>query len=82
MPAGAVAGAGLAGSFMQSNAASNAAKAQTRAAQIAAATQMQMYQQTRSDLAPYRDLGQYAGKHAAEPAHGPDFPNRHGSGGA
>ncbi|MCJ2039548.1 hypothetical protein MKK55_11435 [Methylobacterium sp. J-059] len=60
MPAGAMigggaisAGAGLIGS-------SQAASAQKKAAQIASATQLQMYDQTRKDLAPYRDLGTYA----------------------
>lgn len=55
------AGAGLLGGFMQSSAASSAAKSQERAAQIAAQTQKQMYDQTRADLAPYRDIGSYAG---------------------
>lgn len=34
-----------------------AADAQTQAAQIAAQTQMAMYQQTRKDLSPFRDIG-------------------------
>ncbi|SFF76692.1 hypothetical protein [Methylobacterium sp. yr596] len=55
------AGAGLLGGIMQSNAAGQAAKAQERAAQIAAATQKAMYDQTRADLAPYRDIGINAG---------------------
>lgn len=35
----------------------DAANAQKKAAQQASQTEMQMYQQTRSDLAPYRDFG-------------------------
>lgn len=61
MPTGAIiggsvasAGAGLIGS-------SQASAAQTKAAKIAAQTQQVMYDQTRADLAPYRDIGTYAG---------------------
>jgi hypothetical protein len=58
---GAVAGAlgsvvGAGASLMGS---SSAAKAQTKAAQLAADTQMKMYQTTRGDLEPYRNLGSY-----------------------
>ncbi|ACS41682.1 hypothetical protein [Methylorubrum extorquens] len=41
--------------------ANSAANASKKAAQIAAATQMQMYNQTRTDLEPFRQVGEYAG---------------------
>lgn len=49
--------AGVAGSAISSSAASDAADTQASAANNAAALQEQQYQQTRGDLAPYRDLG-------------------------
>jgi hypothetical protein len=60
---GAVAGAvgGLASAGASLFGSSEAASAQKKAAQIAAQTQMAMYNQTRADLAPYRDIGSYAG---------------------
>jgi len=61
MPAGAIAGSGVLSAGANLFGSSNAAKAQTKAAQIASQTQLQMYGQTRSDLSPYRDLGSYAG---------------------
>jgi hypothetical protein len=61
MPAGAVAGIGavgsIAGGIMGSNASSDAAAAQVKAAKLAAKTQKEMYEQTRGDLSPYRDVG-------------------------
>jgi hypothetical protein len=60
---GAVAGAlgGVASAGASLFGSSEAASAQKKAAQIAAQTQMAMYNQTRADLAPYRDIGSYAG---------------------
>lgn len=69
MPVGAVAGAaGLGGALISSSAAKSAAKTQANAAttagqyQLEAANraadlQLQMYNQTRNDLAPYRQMG-------------------------
>lgn len=53
----AILGSAVIGGISTMFGASKAAKAQTNAANIAAQTQMNMYNQTRSDLAPYRDLG-------------------------
>lgn len=50
--------AGIAGSVINSNAASDAASTQAAAANRAADLAMQQYQQTRTDLAPYRNFGQ------------------------
>lgn len=61
MPVGAIVGGGVASAGAGLIGASEAASAQKKAAKIAAATQMAMYNQTRSDLAPYRDIGSYAG---------------------
>lgn len=61
MPVGAIAGSGVLSAGASLFGSSQASKAQTKAAQIAAQTQMAMYNQTRADLAPYRDLGTYAG---------------------
>src|SRR6185312_13199349 len=55
--AGASAAAGLASSAIGSGAASSAASTQAAAADQASANAMAQYQQTRSDLAPYRDAG-------------------------
>lgn len=56
-----VAGAGLVGSYMSSqnssNAAQKAAQAQQNAADQSNATELQMYNQSRSDLAPWRNVG-------------------------
>lgn len=60
MPAGAIAGSGVLSAGASLFGSSSAAKSQEKAAQIAAQTQMAMYNQTRSDLGPYRDLGNYA----------------------
>lgn len=49
--------AGIAGSAMSSDAAGDAAQTQADAANRAADLQWKQYEQTRSDLAPYRDLG-------------------------
>jgi hypothetical protein len=61
MPAGAIAGSGVLSAGASLFGSSSAAKSQEKAAQIAAQTQMAMYNQTRSDLGLYRDLGSYAG---------------------
>lgn len=53
----AVAGGALVSGYMNSQAADSAADAQRSAADSANATQKYMYDQTRSDLAPYRDAG-------------------------
>ncbi len=50
-------GANLAGSIIQSNQASKAAQAEQAAAEKALALQSNIYQQQRSDLAPYRNAG-------------------------
>lgn len=59
--AAAIAGAGVVGgvasSVIGANAAQSAADTQADAANNAAALQQQQYEQTRSDLQPYRDLG-------------------------
>lgn len=47
----------VAGGAMASSAASKASKAQARSAQQAADVQREQYEQTRADLAPYRDMG-------------------------
>src|SRR6185312_15943154 len=49
--------AGVAGSVISSGAAKSAASTQAAAADQASANAMAQYQQTRSDLAPYRDAG-------------------------
>ena len=61
MPAGAIAGSGVLSAGANLFGANSAAKAQTKAAQIASQTQLKMYDQTRQDLSPYRDIGAYAG---------------------
>lgn len=61
MPVSAIAGSGVLSAGANLFGSSNAAKAQTKAAQIASQTQLAMYNQTRNDLSPYRDLGTYAG---------------------
>ena len=50
-------GLGAASAITSSNASKSAANAQTKAAADANATQLQMYNQTRSDLGPYRQAG-------------------------
>lgn len=57
----AIVGAGVVGAAGTAYAASKAADAQTAAADKAQATQMAMYDTTRGDLAPYRDMGVSAG---------------------
>jgi hypothetical protein len=57
MASTAILGSAVIGGISTMFGASKAAKAQTNAAALAAQTQMNMYNQTRSDLAPYRDLG-------------------------
>lgn len=51
---------GLAGSAIQSSAASSAAKSQQNAANTATSDTLQMYNQSRADLAPYREAGDAA----------------------
>lgn len=57
----AVIGSAAVGAASTAFAANKAADAQTAAADKAAATQMGMYNQTRSDLAPFREMGTTAG---------------------
>jgi len=56
----AIVGSAVIGGISQSYAASKAADAQKEAANNAIALQQQQYQQTRSDLSPYRQIGQTA----------------------
>lgn len=56
----AVVGAGVVGAASSIYSSSKASDAQVQAANIAAQTQMRMYNQTRSDLAPYRQMGEDA----------------------
>lgn len=59
----AVLGSAVVGGIASMFGASKAAKAQQNAAATAQETAMKMYNQTRADLAPYRDLGtKYAGE--------------------
>jgi hypothetical protein len=51
---------GVIGSLISSDAAGDAADAQVAAANQSAAVQKQMYDQSRTDMAPYRDVGQNA----------------------
>jgi hypothetical protein len=53
----AIIGSAIVGGIASSSAASKASKAQSRAAQQAADVQERMYQQSREDLAPFRDTG-------------------------
>jgi hypothetical protein len=53
-------GASILGGILGSSSASKAAKAQAQAAQQSAQLQREMYQQTRSDLSPFRVAGQTA----------------------
>jgi hypothetical protein len=55
--AGAIVVSGVAGAVASSNAAGKAANAQRDAAQTASNTQLQMYNQTRDDQAPWRTAG-------------------------
>ncbi len=57
----AVIGSAAIGGIATAYGANKAANAQTAAAQQAANTQMSMYNTTRGDLAPYRDIGSQAG---------------------
>lgn len=50
-------GASILGGLFGSSSADKAAKAQARAAQQSAQVQKQMYEQSRKDLAPYREIG-------------------------
>jgi hypothetical protein len=61
MPVGAIAGGSVVSAGAGLFGANSAAKAQTKAAQIAADTQMKMYNQTRGDLAPFVAIGTNAG---------------------
>src|SRR5882762_705573 len=56
----AIVGSAVIGGIGSAYAANQAAGAQTAAAQTAANTQLSMYNTTRSDLAPYRDIGNQA----------------------
>lgn len=58
----AVIGAGVLGAGATIYSANKASDTQQKAAAQAAAVQQQMYQQTRSDLSPYRDIGGVASK--------------------
>ena len=64
-------------------AAGEAAQAQVQAAQIAANTQMQMYETTRKDVAPWRDIGEASLRHYASllgiPGYGPEPVLREGA---
>ena len=53
----AIVGSAILGGVASSSAASKASKAQRRAAEQAAAVQREQYEQTRADLAPFRDMG-------------------------
>jgi hypothetical protein len=53
----AIVGSAIVGGLASSSAASKASKAQSRAAQQAADVQRQQYEQSREDLAPFRDTG-------------------------
>jgi hypothetical protein len=59
--AGAIVGGAVIGGVGTAIGASSAAHAQENAADKASATQLQMYNQTRSDLAPYQAFGQQGG---------------------
>lgn len=59
-PAGAAVGASLGSGFDSRNAASQAADAQTQAAQAANNTQLEMFYQNRADQEPWRQAGQNA----------------------
>lgn len=68
------AGAQLLGSFLSSDASSNAADTQAAAADRAAQISERQYQQTREDMAPWRQAGQAAlGQITAGTAAGGDF---------
>lgn len=56
----AIGGSALIGAGASIYSANKASQAQTNAAQTAANTQMNMYNTTRADLAPYRGIGEYA----------------------
>ena len=56
-PVVAVVGSTIASSAMQANAASKAAKAQTKGAQASIAEEARQYDQSREDLAPWREAG-------------------------
>lgn len=60
MVAAAIIGSAVVGAGASISAGNKAAKAQTRAAQQSADIQRQQYEQTRADLAPYRDMGESA----------------------
>jgi hypothetical protein len=55
--AGGAAAAGIAGSVISANAARSAARTQADAARDANATQLEMFERSRADLAPYRAAG-------------------------
>lgn len=57
----AIIGSAVVGGVATSMAANKAADAQTQAAKTAADTQLSMYNTTRGDLAPFRDIGTTAG---------------------
>lgn len=57
----AIVGSAVVGAASTAYAANKAADAQTQAANKAAQTQLSMYDKTRQDLSPYRDLGKQAG---------------------
>lgn len=57
MVAAAIVGSAVVGGVASASAAGKASKAQRRAAEQAAAVQREQYEQTRADLAPFRDMG-------------------------
>jgi hypothetical protein len=58
----------LGGAYLQSRAASKASKAQRKAAGTAAGTELEMYYQTREDIEPWREAGEWALWGEAPPA--------------
>lgn len=58
--AGIGAAASIGGALISSNSAQSAANTQAQAADQASAAQLQMFQQIRTDLSPYRDIGSAA----------------------
>lgn len=74
MVAAAIVGAAVVGGVATSVASSKAAKAQKSAADTASAAQLEMYNQTREDQAPYREAGYTALKQlGTDTAPGGDF---------
>lgn len=76
MPVGAIIGGvgSIVGGIMGSNAAEDAAEAQDKAAKKALALQKEMYDTTRGDLSPYRDVGK-SGLYSLADLYGLPTPN-------